>query len=93
MALAHDQLQALADALARVQGGSLAATAWSALARQQTTLFEALPARYQEVLLQLLDRLDSSALFTEESCSFSQHDLVDSLQTWVDKAGTQLQAP
>lgn len=90
MPLAHDQLQALADALARVQGGSLGAAAWSALARQQADLLAALPPRYQEVLLQLLDRLEAGALFTEESCSFSQHDLLDSLQVWVDKASGQL---
>jgi hypothetical protein len=38
------------------------------------------------VLLNLLDRLESSALFSEESCSFSQKDLVASLQMWVEKA-------
>ena len=43
-----------------------------------------------EVLNQLLDRLESSALFSEESCSFSQRDLLDSLQTWLDKARGQL---
>ncbi len=45
-----------------------------------------LPARYGEVLGQLLDRLEASALFSEESCSFSQKDLLDSLRTWSDKA-------
>jgi hypothetical protein len=34
----------------------------------------------------LLDRLESSALFTEESCSFSQRDQFASLQMWLDKA-------
>jgi hypothetical protein len=42
------------------------------------------------VLLNLLDRLESSALFSEESCSFSQKDLLDNLQVWVDKARAQL---
>jgi hypothetical protein len=41
------------------------------------------------VLLNLLDRLESSALFSEESCSFSQKDLLDNLQVWVDKARGQ----
>ena len=36
------------------------------------------------------DRLESSALFSEESCSFSQKDLVDSLRMWVDKARATL---
>ncbi len=52
----------------------------------------ALPPRYGEVWRNLLDRLDSSALFSEESCSFSQRDLLDSLQTWLDKAHSQLAA-
>jgi len=34
----------------------------------------------------LLTRLESSALFTEESCSFSHQDLLGSLQMWCDKA-------
>ena len=42
------------------------------------------------VLHDLLDRLESSALFSEESCSFSQRDLLDNLQTWIDKARGQL---
>lgn len=45
-----------------------------------------LPPRYGEVLRQLLDRLEASALFTEESCSFSQRDLLDGVQAWIDKA-------
>jgi hypothetical protein len=42
--------------------------------------------------MQLLNRLESSALFTDESCSFSRHDLLDSFQLWLDKAGQTLQA-
>lgn len=52
-----------------------------------------LPPRFGEVLGTLLDRLDASALFSEESCSFSQKDLLDSLRMWLDKAQTRLQTP
>ena len=45
-----------------------------------------LPARYGAVLAQLLDRLEAGALFSEESCSFSQKDLLAGLRTWSDKA-------
>ena len=62
------------------------------LARQQTTLLNALPPRYSEVLLNLLDRLESSALFSEESCSFSQKDSVANLTMWVEKAQGTLNA-
>lgn len=72
-------------------GGSSPAL-FSQQARAHTTLLAALPPRYAEVLLGLLDRLESSALFAEESCSFSQQDLLDSLQLWLDKAALQLPA-
>ena len=72
--------------------GALAASALSDTARAQTELLAALPPRYTEVLHGLLDRLESSALFTEESCSFSQKDLLDNLRLWADKAQTQLAA-
>ena len=49
-----------------------------------------LPPRYGEVLGGLLDRIEAGALFSEESCSFSQKDLLDSLQLWADKARATL---
>ena len=55
-------------------------------------LLAALPPRYGEVLLGLLDRLEAGALFTEESCSFSHQALVDQLQQWADKARAALVA-
>ena len=84
---ASAQLTTLARALQTFERGDHTAAALSTLARQQTTLLAALPPRYSEVLLNLLDRLESSALFSEESCSFSQKDLVGNLTMWVEKAG------
>ena len=49
-----------------------------------------LPARYGEVLGNVLDRLEAGALFSEESCSFSQKDLLDNLRVWAEKARAQL---
>ena len=49
-----------------------------------------MPPRFREVLEDLLVRLESSALFSEESCSFSQTDLLDSLQQWLEHAQRQL---
>lgn len=80
-------LQTGLDALRQ---GRLAPAAFSTQARTQHTLLAELPERYTTVLHDLLDRLESSALFAEESCSFSQHDLLDSLQLWLDKARQQL---
>lgn len=63
-------------------------------ARHYEALRASLPPRYGEVLLGLLDRLESSALFSEESCSFSQKDLLDNIALWLEKARQQLsQAP
>ena len=87
---AQDQLGTLQAALQQLRGDTLGVAAFSQLAMQQQSLASALPERFNEVLAQLLNRLESSALFTEESCSFSQKELLDSLQLWLDKAGLQL---
>lgn len=87
----ESQQQDLETALQQVRSDTLGMVAFSHLARSQRALIEALPVRFNEVLLQLLDRLESSALFTDESCSFSHQDLLDSLQLWLDKAQLQLQ--
>ena len=84
------QLQALQDALLRLEDGSISASALNEQARASQALLAALPERYGPVLLQLLDRLESSALFTEESCSFSQSDLHTHLHGWMAKARAQL---
>ena len=87
-----DLIAPLQDALHAFQQGTLTAAALSTQARAQTALLAALPPRYSEVLLNLLDRLESSALFSEESCSFSQKDLVANLTMWVEKAQGTLTA-
>ena len=85
------QLAALQSTLEAHSRGDLSAAALGEEARAQQALLAALPPRYGEVLLNLIDRLESSALFTEESCSFSRSSLLDHLQAWVDKAGASLQ--
>ena len=89
---ASAQLATLAQALQAFERGDHTAATLSTLARQQATLLTALPPRYSDVLLNLLDRLESSALFSEESCSFSQKDLVANLTMWVEKAQGTLNA-
>lgn len=46
----------------------------------------ALPQRYIDVLERVLNQLESAALFTEESCSFSQADMLAALADWLTKA-------
>jgi hypothetical protein len=87
---AFAQWQTLQTGLTQMRAGMLGAHSLSELGRSQEALLESLGPRYREVLLQLLDRLESSALFSEESCSFSQQGLLDNLQVWLDRAHGQI---
>ena len=84
------KLNALGQSLAQLRADALGVAAFCAQARAQEPLLAALPPRYGEVWLGLLDRLESSALFSEESCSFSQSALLDNLELWLQKAKQQL---
>ncbi|MDA7417368.1 hypothetical protein PGB34_13440 [Xenophilus arseniciresistens] len=88
----RQQLMQIGQALAQVRQQPATLGQLCDTARQAHALQAALPPRFSEVLLNLLDRLESSALFSEESCSFSQKDLLDSLQLWGEKAGERLAA-
>ncbi|MEY5100021.1 MAG: hypothetical protein RJA36_2740 [Pseudomonadota bacterium] len=85
-------LEQLQSALDELRAGRLPLQSWLASCRAAQGLLAALPPRFGEVLQQLLDRLESSALFTEESCSFSQQGLLDNAQFWLDKARERLNA-
>ena len=69
------------DRRGQLPAGQLAAH-WRAAASG----WPGLPPRYAVVLEQLLAPLEASALFTEESCSFSHGDLADSLAQWLQHA-------
>ena len=85
-----NNLNALGQSLAQLRADALGVAAFCAQARAQEPLLAALPPRYGEVWLGLLDRLESSALFSEESCSFSQSALLDNLDMWLQKAKEKL---
>lgn len=86
-----DQLSNLQTALTQLRAGNAVIADFIHMAQQQQMLMAALPARFSEVLGELLNRLESSALFSDESCSFSQSGLLDNVQIWLDKAALQLQ--
>jgi hypothetical protein len=90
MSTAVHQLAVLDSSLQQLRKGALPLARFSQLARHQTVLLAALPPKFETVLQHLLDRLESAALFSEESCSFSQKELMDSLQQWLDHAQGQL---
>lgn len=85
------ELHALQQALQQLSAGKITASELSAQARATPHLLARLPPRYGQVLQDLLDRLEASALFTEESCSFSQSELLTHLQGWADKAQEMLE--
>lgn len=66
--------------------GSASAGDLARLWRSERALLEALPPRFPQVLEALLSRVESAALFGEESCSFSASDLRAELSVWLDKA-------
>lgn len=80
------------QALAALRKDPSTDRAFLKVARSHKVLFQALPPKFEEVWLELLDRLESSGLFNEESCSFSQTDLFDSLALVLDKAEEKLAA-
>ena len=87
---AQTELQAIEELLMQLRQGRSPVAPLCQQARSAQTLRSALPERYGQVLNEITDRLESSALFTEESCSFSQGGLLDNLQLWLDKARAQL---
>lgn len=83
----NDTLSALAPTLNAFSAGQLSLSALAQQWRQAAQAHQpALPARYLEVLERVLSQLESSALFTEESCSFSQGDMVAALGDWLKRA-------
>jgi hypothetical protein len=83
-------LTQLRTALTDLRSHALPTHAFIQTARAQQVLFNALPPKFNEVWQGLIDRLESSALFSEESCSFSQTDLLDSLEMVLNKAEAKL---
>ncbi|RRS02781.1 hypothetical protein EIP75_18570 [Aquabacterium soli] len=82
-----DHLSALEPTLDDAAQGRLSmqelASQWRDAAKQHQP---SLPPRYLDVLDRVLSQLESSALFTEESCSFSQADMLGALRDWLHKA-------
>ena len=93
MTTAIEQLDNIKTKLAQFQAGGIRATELTDAARAALVLASSLPPQFGEVLNNILDRLESSALFTEESCSFSQTGLLENLEVWIEKAQLRMAAP
>lgn len=59
--------------------------------RQEKDLLRDLPAVFEGALESILERLESTAMFGGESCSFSQSDLLAALTIWLEKAKSYLE--
>jgi hypothetical protein len=82
-----DHLSPLAHTLDAYARGDLPLHALARTWREAAQAHQpALPARYLEVLERVLNQLESAALFTEESCSFSQGDMIAALRDWLARA-------
>jgi hypothetical protein len=86
------ELHTLAQQLARTRSGEPPRDLLRH-ARGMPQLRSALPDKFFTVLDPILDRLESGALFSEESCSFSQRDLLDAIDAWLLKAQARIEPP
>lgn len=85
--MSHDQtLQLLQESLNAIRQDRLTVAALCQTWRAQTALLSDLPTPYGKVMEDMLGRLEAGSLFTEESCSFSQIDLLTTLDMWLDNA-------
>lgn len=85
--MSHDQtFKILHDSLNAVRENKLGIAECCQLWRAQSALLASLPPRFNEVMEDLLSRLEAGSLFTEESCSFSQIDLLATLDVWLETA-------
>jgi hypothetical protein len=91
--IASQQLTHIQTKLAALQAGQIHTTELTDAARAASGLLSSLPPQFEQVLNNILDRLESSALFTEESCSFSQSGLLENLGVWIEKAQLRMNAP
>ena len=83
----YDQsLHALRDSLHAIRQSRVSIPTFCQTWRAQAALLQALPPLYAQVMEDLLGRLEAGSLFSEESCSFSQIDLLATLDMWLDKA-------
>lgn len=84
--MSHPSIQTLHDTLNDLRDQNIDIARFCILWRAQQDLLNRLPPRYTEVAEDLLARLEAGRLFTEESCSFSQEDLLNNLALWLHKA-------
>lgn len=90
--MSQSSIDALHSSMRALRERQIPIDAFCATWRGQAALLAALPPRYAEVMEDLLGRLETGSQFSEESCSYSQDDLLKALGDWLDKAAAKLAA-
>ena len=84
------ELAALREKLAQFAKGAISHADFVAAWRNQASCLSALPPRFGEVLETMLMQVESSALTSTESCSFSADDFVTAFSQWLERAEVRL---
>ncbi|TWG80415.1 hypothetical protein L602_000500000610 [Cupriavidus gilardii J11] len=79
-------LAAMRAALEQHRAGGLPVDGLVRAWREQAPALS-LPPRFAPVMDELLRRLEMSAVFAQDSCSFSSTAITDQLALWLDRAG------
>jgi hypothetical protein len=88
----HPGMPTLQQALTAFSAGQITVDTFCQMWRGQDSLLQNLPARYREVMEDLLGRLETGDQFSQESCSYSQEELLANLADWLAKAQRTLAA-
>jgi len=81
----------LRQSLIHYAADTLSTDAFVGLWREQGgALCEQLPPAYRKALDDMLMRVESSRLFSGDSCSFSRESLLEAFTVWLDKAEAKL---
>lgn len=87
MSANQETLARMRAALDQHLAGGLSVTALVS-AWREAAVGLTLPPVFGQAMEELLRRLEMSASFAQESCSFSASAVTDQLKRWLDKAGT-----
>jgi hypothetical protein len=83
----------LQKSLADYGADAISTDAFVALWREQGgPLCSQLPPQYLKALDDMLIRIESSRLFSGDSCSFSRDSLLEAFGTWLEKAAARMKA-
>lgn len=84
--MSDSSLQTMQQSLDALRNNTITTAELCKTWRAQTDVLAALPPQYKQVMEDILGRMEAGSLFTEESCSFSQEDLLTTLDMWLDNA-------